>query len=61
MVVSEEEIATAILLLLEREKTVAEGAGAVSDGRLVHLTVRMPDRPGSLALITQSSAPTCSR
>lgn len=27
--VSEEEIATAILLLLEREKTVAEGAGAV--------------------------------
>jgi threonine dehydratase len=28
VVVSEEEIATAILLLLEREKTVAEGAGA---------------------------------
>lgn len=28
--VSEEEIATAILLLLEREKTVAEGAGAVT-------------------------------
>ena len=29
VVVSEEEIASAILLLLEREKTVAEGAGAV--------------------------------
>lgn len=88
--VDEEEIANAILLLLEREKTVAEGAGAaplaallnkkvpesrgkrvavvisggnidvnlvsriierglVKDGRLVRLTVRVPDRPGSLA------------
>jgi len=34
--VSEEEIANAILLLLEREKTVAEGAGAASVAALVH-------------------------
>lgn len=33
--VDEEEIANAILLLLEREKTVAEGAGAVSTAALV--------------------------
>jgi threonine dehydratase len=89
----DEEIANAILLLLEREKTVAEGAGAIAlaaavqhktridgkrvamlicggnidvnlisriierglvkDGRLVRLTVTVPDRPGSLALLTQ--------
>jgi threonine dehydratase len=34
--VEEEEIASAILLLLEREKTVAEGAGAASVAALVH-------------------------
>lgn len=34
--VSEEEIANAILLLLEREKTVAEGAGATPLAALVH-------------------------
>ena len=33
--VDEEEIANAILLLLEREKTVAEGAGAVAAAALV--------------------------
>jgi threonine dehydratase len=89
----DEEIANAILLLLEREKTVAEGAGAIAlaaalqkktriegkkvvmlvcggnidvnlisriierglvkDGRLVRLTVTVPDRPGSLAVLTQ--------
>ena len=95
--VDEEEIANAILLLLEREKTVVEGAGAVplaallnhkianvagktvvmvlsggnidvnlisriierglvKDGRLVRLTVRVPDRPGSLARLTQTFA-----
>jgi threonine dehydratase len=88
--VDEEEIANAILLLLEREKTVVEGAGAVpfaalvngkvprargrkvccvlsggnidvnlvsriierglvKGGRLVRLSVLIPDRPGSLA------------
>ena len=97
VVVSEEEIASAILLLLEREKTVAEGAGAVplaaliarrvptkpgnhvvmvlsggnidvnmisriidrglvADGRLARLVVKVPDRPGSLALLTRSVA-----
>ncbi|HEV2131973.1 MAG TPA: threonine ammonia-lyase [Longimicrobiaceae bacterium] len=91
--VDEEEIASAVLLLLEREKTVAEGAGAASlaaliyghipeaagrnvvvvigggnidvnllsriidrglikDGRLVHLRVRVEDRPGALAALT---------
>lgn len=34
--VDEEEIANAILLLLEREKTVAEGAGAVSAAALLN-------------------------
>jgi len=91
--VEEEEIARAVLLLLEREKTVAEGAaaaplaavlgghvrdvagrhvvmvlsggnidvtllariierGLVRDGRMAHLTVRVPDRPGALAALT---------
>lgn len=95
--VSEEEIASAILLLLEREKSVAEGAGAVPlaallggrvsvgedenvvllltggnidvnmvsriidrglvvDGRLARLMVRVPDRPGSLASLTDLAA-----
>jgi threonine dehydratase len=97
VVVTEEEIAAAILFLLEREKTVAEGAGAascaalltgrasvtaeqtsvivlsggnidvnmvarvierglVADGRLVHLRVRLHDRPGSLASLTTAVA-----
>ncbi|HLH08390.1 MAG TPA: threonine ammonia-lyase [Terriglobales bacterium] len=34
--VEEEEIASAILLLLEREKTLAEGAGAVAAAALAH-------------------------
>ena len=34
--VSEEEIASAILYLLEKEKTVAEGAGAVAVAALMH-------------------------
>ncbi|HEY0840224.1 MAG TPA: threonine ammonia-lyase, partial [Vulgatibacter sp.] len=36
LVVDEEEIANAILLLLEREKTVAEGAAAVALAALLH-------------------------
>ncbi len=92
--VEEEDIARAILLLLEREKTVVEGAGAVplaallaggilvengervagvlcggnidvnmisriiqrglvGDGRLAHLIVKVKDRPGSLARLTE--------
>jgi threonine dehydratase len=95
--VEEEEIATAILRLLEREKTVVEGAGAVplaalmsgriavrpdervvgilcggnidvnmisriierglvGDGRMAHLVVKVRDRPGSLALLTEAVA-----
>jgi threonine dehydratase len=38
--VSEEEIASAILYLLETEKTVAEGAGAVGVAALLHRKVR---------------------
>jgi threonine dehydratase len=38
--VSEEEIASAILYLLEREKTVVEGAGAVGVAALMHRKVR---------------------
>jgi threonine dehydratase len=36
VLVDEEEIAEAILLLLERERTVAEGAGAVGLAALIH-------------------------
>lgn len=36
VVVDEEEIAAAVLFLLEREKTLAEGAGAVSVAALMH-------------------------
>ncbi len=36
VVVDEEEIAAAVLLLLEREKTLAEGAGAVAVAALMH-------------------------
>ena len=90
--VSEEEIAHAILLLLEVEKTVVEGAGAVTlaalinrrlglegrrvalvisggnidmnviarviekglvrEGRLVRITLIIPDRPGALASVS---------
>jgi threonine dehydratase len=39
--VSEEEIASAILYLLEKEKTVAEGAGAVSVAALMHHKVHL--------------------
>jgi len=93
VVVSEEETAQAVLLFLERQKTVAEGGAAVAlaalttgqiqvdpgdttvlvlsggnidisrvariidrglvfDGRLVRLKVRVPDRPGSLKMLT---------
>lgn len=38
--VSEEEIASAILHLLEREKTVAEGAGAASVAALMHRRIK---------------------
>ncbi len=44
VVVGEEEIARAILLLLEREKTVVEGAGASPLAAL--LSGRVPVRPG---------------
>jgi threonine dehydratase len=44
VLVDEEEIAEAILLLLEREKTVAEGAGAAPLAALVHQ--RLPQLVG---------------
>ncbi|HMN73757.1 MAG TPA: threonine ammonia-lyase [Rhodoblastus sp.] len=89
-------IEKAVILLLEIEKTVAEGAGAAGlaallahpaefagrkvglilsggnidtrtlanvlmrglarDGRLMHLTVELPDKPGALAALTQAVA-----
>ncbi len=95
--VGEEEIASAVLLLLEREKTVAEAAsattvaavvnghlgdlrgknvvmvlsggnidvnllsriierGLIRDGRLARMRVRLKDRPGALAALTQQLA-----
>lgn len=94
--VPERLIERAIILLIEIEKTVAEGAGAaalaallamperfagrqvgliisggnidtrmlanvlmrglVRDGRLIHLTVEIPDRPGALANLADSVA-----
>ena len=96
MVVPERLIEKALILLIEIEKTVAEGAGAaalaavlanpkrfagrkvglilsggnidtrvlanvlmrglVRDGRLIHLSVEVPDRPGALASLTQAVA-----
>lgn len=47
--VDEEEIAQAILLLLEREKTVVEGAGAVGVAALLH--ERFPVRGKRVAVI----------
>jgi threonine dehydratase len=38
--VDEEEIANAVLFLLEREKTMAEGAGAVAVGAVLHQKVQ---------------------
>ncbi len=42
--VEEEEIASAILLLLEREKTVAEGAGAASVAAILHGKIKCTGR-----------------
>jgi threonine dehydratase len=49
VLVDEEEIAEALLLLLEGDKTVAEGAGAVGVAALVH--DRIPPGAQSLAVI----------
>jgi threonine dehydratase len=48
--VSEEEIANAILLLLEIEKTVVEGAGAVPLAALVNKRVVLPGKTVVLVL-----------
>lgn len=40
--VTEEEIANAILLLLEREKTVAEGAGAAATSAIINQKTSLP-------------------
>ena len=42
--VDEEEIATAILFLLEKERTVGEGAGAVALAALIHHKVSLPGK-----------------
>jgi threonine dehydratase len=42
--VEEEEIANAILLLLEREKTLAEGAGAAALAAVLNRKVRLTDK-----------------
>jgi threonine dehydratase len=44
VLVDEEEIAEAILLLLERERTVAEGAGAVGLAALLHRDLGLAER-----------------
>jgi len=48
--VHEEEIANAILLLLEMEKTVVEGAGAVPLAALVNKRVSLPGKTVALVL-----------
>jgi threonine dehydratase len=50
--VSEEEIASAILYLLEKEKTVAEGAGAVSVAALLNHKVRGLEGKRVVALVS---------
>jgi threonine dehydratase len=42
--VSEEEIASSILYLLEKEKAVVEGAGAVGVAAMMHRKVRLPGK-----------------
>lgn len=42
--VSEEEIASAILYLLEKEKTVVEGAGSVGVAAMMHGKARLPGK-----------------
>jgi threonine dehydratase len=49
VLVDEEEIAEAVLLLLEQEKTVAEGAGAVGLAALVH--ERLPVKGQRVAIV----------
>jgi threonine dehydratase len=48
--VDEEEIANAILLLLEREKTVAEGAGAAPLAALVQKKIVLPGKKVALVI-----------
>ncbi len=50
--VSEEEIASAILYLLEREKTVVEGAGAVGVAALMQRKIRGLDGKRVVAIVT---------
>ena len=50
--VSEEEIASAILYLLEREKTVVEGAGAVTTAALLNHKVRGLEGHRVVALVS---------
>ena len=50
VLVNEEEIASAILLLLERKKTLAEGAGAASLAALLNGSVSVP-KGGNVVLI----------
>jgi threonine dehydratase len=49
VLVDEEEIAEAILFLLEADKTVAEGAGAVGVAALLH--ERIPRATGAIAVV----------
>jgi threonine dehydratase len=48
--VSDEEIANAILLLLEREKTVVEGAGAASLAAVINRKIHAPGRKVAMIL-----------
>jgi threonine dehydratase len=50
--VSEEEIASAILYLLEREKTVVEGAGAVAVAALMQRKIRGLDGKRVVAIVS---------
>jgi len=51
ILVDEEEIANAVLFLLEREKTLAEGAGAAAVAALLHHKVRV-DRRTVVAVVS---------
>jgi threonine dehydratase len=56
--VDEEEIANAILLLLEREKTVAEGAGAASVAALVQGKIALPGKRVAVVIAGGNIDPT---
>ncbi len=63
--VTDDEISTAILMLIEQQKLIAEGAGAVAvaaalfkTGRSADITIELVDKPGQLSDVSRIIAET---